>query len=492
MDPATMAADVSWESPAAGAYIRSLRFGEWISEPVTPLFETWLLPAMEEGLAEHLKAWIGQLAPRPHHVIVNGWYFYSVNWLSPGWLIRSLPTIARQLVRAPRRVAGVIPPTVRHSVSVFEREWREDLLPRYRTAVVRAEARVDDAPVADLPGLIDELADLAGEYFASIAALAGAAYKMEMNLARSYRRHVARTLGGGHLPLVTGFERPGDLPAHAIATLDWWVAPSSGAVGRRSPEDHQRLVEARIAAEEAAFTALADSPRRLRSFRRLLAETQRLVPLREEQVRDHALPWPVMRRAVLRIGEALAAHGMIAEPDDVFFLTHTEVVAALAERPLPTGPAVIDVAARRALRASQARLVPPLQVGRMNPVLRRLWASFPSMLGASRSDSAIVSGVPASPGRASGLVRVVRGPDEFHTLQPGEILVAPLTAPAWTPLFTLAAGVVTDVGNAAAHASIIAREYGIPAVVGCGDATARLQTGIRVTVDGDTGNVEPA
>jgi pyruvate,water dikinase len=88
-------------------------------------------------------------------------------------------------------------------------------------------------------------------------------------------------------------------------------------------------------------------------------------------------------------------------------------------------------------------------------------------------------------------VRVIRGPDEFDELVAGEILVAPMTAPAWTPLFTRAAAVVTDVGSAAAHASIIAREYGIPAVVGCGDATARLRTGDRVTVDGNTGNVQP-
>jgi pyruvate,water dikinase len=90
------------------------------------------------------------------------------------------------------------------------------------------------------------------------------------------------------------------------------------------------------------------------------------------------------------------------------------------------------------------------------------------------------------------LVRVIRGQSEFDELQPGEILVAPLTAPGWTPLFTRAAAVVTDVGSAAAHAAIIAREYGIPAVVGCVDATARLRTGMRVTVDGSTGNVEPA
>jgi len=91
----------------------------------------------------------------------------------------------------------------------------------------------------------------------------------------------------------------------------------------------------------------------------------------------------------------------------------------------------------------------------------------------------------------NGFVNTMTQRAAFDQLLPGEILVAPLTAPAWTPLFTRAAAVVTDVGSAAAHASIIAREYGIPAVVGCGDATARLRTGMRVTVDGSTGNVEP-
>jgi pyruvate,water dikinase len=131
-------------------------------------------------------------------------------------------------------------------------------------------------------------------------------------------------------------------------------------------------------------------------------------------------------------------------------------------------------------------------VGRVNPMLRRVWDSFPRLLGAVRSASAVVSGSPASAGRVEGVVRVIRGPAEFGELQRGEVLVAPVTAPAWTPLFDLAIAVVTDVGSAAAHASIVAREYGIPAVVGCGDATTRLRTGMRVAVDGNTGNVERA
>ena len=364
--------DVSWDAPAPGAYTRALRFGEWISEPVTPLFESWLLTAMEDRLHAQLREWIGQHAPRPYHVVVNGWYFYSINFLSGGAMARSLPDILWHIVRSPRRVAGVIPPTVRHSFPLFEREWREDLLPRYRAAVALAESRVESAPVTELPALIDGLADLAGEHFASIAALAGAASKMEINLAQFYRRHLGTSLGGSHLALLAGFEPPADPDRHAVASLDWWHAPSPlGATATRPVEDHARLVEARHAAEEAAFRALASSPRRLRAFRHLLADAQHLVPVREEQARELTIAWPLLRRAVLRIGEALAARGVIAEPDDVFFLNRGEALAAIAA--LAGGPAdaIVDVAGRRSKREAQARLVPPLLVGRINRMLRR-------------------------------------------------------------------------------------------------------------------------
>jgi phosphohistidine swiveling domain-containing protein len=482
--------DVSWEPPAPGAYTRNLRFGEWISEPVTPLFESWLLTAMEDRTHAFYLKEIGQRIPRPYHVVINGWYFYTLNWATPAAFARNLPNMLWHLVRSPRKVAGINPSTVRHSFPIMEREWRADLQPRYRAAVEDAERRVETLAVTELPALIDELADLAGDYFGCVTALAGAAYKMEVNIALVYHRHLAPSLGGSHLPLLTGFEAPTGPARHAVASLDWWHAPGPRAESAAKPAaDHAQLVETRHAAEEAAFTALASSPRRLRAFRKVLADAQHLVPVREEQVGELTLAWPVMRRAVLRIGAALASRGVIAEPDDVFFLTRDEALSALT---VEGTAATVDVAARRATRQEQARLVPPPFVGRVHPFAKRLWDGMARMFGAVPSDTAVVSGVPASPGRASGPVRVVRGPEEFDEFQPGEILVAPLTAPAWTPLFTRAAGVVTDVGSAAAHASIIAREYGIPAVVGCGDATARLRTGMRVTVDGTAGNVEPA
>src|SRR5206468_3977233 len=135
--------------------------------------------------------WLGQRAPLPHHVIVNGWYFYSLNWFSPASMLRSLPSIVVHVIRDPRFAAGVAPPTVRYAIPAMERMWRDDVQPRYRAAVAAAEARVESSPIGALPGLIDELADLAGEYFTSIAGLSGAAYKMEINLARFYRKHLA-------------------------------------------------------------------------------------------------------------------------------------------------------------------------------------------------------------------------------------------------------------------------------------------------------------
>ena len=480
---------VSWEPSAAGAYHRSFRFGEWIGEPVTPLFESWLLLDLEIGLHAWIKRELGQRAPLPHHVIVNGWYFYSLNWIAPGNMLRSLPSILWHVVRQPKAAGGVIPRFVRHSFPIMERRWRADLQPRYRAAVAAAEERVEAIQVLELPELINEMSALAGEYYGSVVALAGAAYKMEINLAKFYRKQLEPTLGGSHLPLLAGIEPPSDPEPHAVVSLDWWHAPGRQAGSPAGTAAHGRAVAAREAAETAALDALASSPRHLQQFRSMLADAQHLVSIREEQVREWTLPWPVMRSAAQRIGESLVARGLLETADDVFFLSRDEVLAALHTGELPS---VANVPLRRAQREEQAKLVPPMAVGKWNPMLKRFIDSYPAMFGAKPSDRAIVSGVPASPGIATGPVRVIRGAHEFDQLLPGEVLVAPFTAPAWTPLFTRAAAVVTDVGSAAAHASIVAREYGIPAVVGCVDATTRLRTGMQVTVDGSTGNVEPA
>ena len=152
---------VSWEPGAAGAFTRQLRLGEWIGAPVTPLFETWLLTAMENRMHAFYKAEIGQRVPRPYHVVVNGWYFYGLNFLSGGAMLRSLPGILWHLVREPRKAAGVLPATVRHGYPLMERMWRSDIQPRYQAVVADAASEVEDLPPERLPALVDRLAEAA-------------------------------------------------------------------------------------------------------------------------------------------------------------------------------------------------------------------------------------------------------------------------------------------------------------------------------------------
>ena len=102
---------------------------------------------------------------------------------------------------------------------------------------------------------------------------------------------------------------------------------------------------------------------------------------------------------------------------------------------------------------------------------------------------ALLHGTPGSPGVTEGPVRVIRDASEFDKLRSGEVLVAPYTNPAWTPLFQRAIAVVVDTGTAASHAAIVAREYGIPAVMGTMDGTQRLTDGPHVQVDGNRGLV---
>jgi pyruvate,water dikinase len=101
----------------------------------------------------------------------------------------------------------------------------------------------------------------------------------------------------------------------------------------------------------------------------------------------------------------------------------------------------------------------------------------------------VIKGVAASPGLATGTARVVHGPEDFEQMKPGDVLVAPITTPAWTPLFAMASAIVTDVGGPLSHGSIVAREYGIPAVLGTGVATRRIPDGQLITVDGNAGVV---
>jgi pyruvate,water dikinase len=226
----------------------------------------------------------------------------------------------------------------------------------------------------------------------------------------------------------------------------------------------------------------------LRRFEVLLALAQRYARLREEQANLLTLAWPVLRECVFRLGTAAVASGAIDREEDAFFLSRPELVGCA------TGTSSKALQARISERRDDwercRRLTPPLALGTMPKLLERMLGSLEVVRTERAAPEGALRGDPASPGRASGRVRIIRGPSDFDTFQQDEVLVAQLTAPAWTPLFARAAAVVTDGGSLAAHASLVAREYGIPAVVATGDATSRLNDGQLVTVDGSAGLVE--
>jgi pyruvate,water dikinase len=183
--------------------------------------------------------------------------------------------------------------------------------------------------------------------------------------------------------------------------------------------------------------------------------------------------------------------------DDVFYLTSTELVGVLDGA---RGDADQIAAARSAYQAYRA--LPPypgLILGRFDPFA---WAADPdrrtdryveggtASIGRGRPGRGdTVAGFAGSAGVVDGSVRLLTDAGQGAELRAGEVLVTTITNVGWTPLFPRAAAVVTDVGAPLSHAAIVARELGIPAVVGCGDATMRLRTGDRVRVDGSAGTV---
>jgi pyruvate,water dikinase len=482
---------VEWEPPAPGYWMRNFRLGEWLPEAMTPLFSDWLLPLIEGGYLRGMRSAVGAAVPFGY-ASINGWYYTTLPEVSPRLLARALaesrgrmvPVMWNALVRVNSDPVGAD----RAVLGRLAGQWRDELLPRYRRLVTTLQGRAESATPTELVDIVDEVGTTAGEYLFSLAIVGGSAWKMEAALAKFFRKHLAGRVDHGPQVMLRGL--PGveaSTPPHAAQSADWYH-PTLGELGLAGgfPDAPSRLREVaaeRETTEAACRSALADRPRLLARFDAHLEVAQRYAALRENQARDFTLGWPLLRRCALRLGEGLAEEGAIEDEADVFFLVRAELGGHEDLRNA--------VAERKQRWERQRRLAAPLDLGDPPRAIRKLvHGAAEAARTKPVSPDAVLVGEPASPGRASGAVRIVLGPDDFRDFRDGEVLVARLTAPAWTPLFGRAAAVVTDGGTLAAHASLVAREYGIPAVVGAGDATLRLRDGQAVTVDGGAGTVE--
>ena len=214
------------------------------------------------------------------------------------------------------------------------------------------------------------------------------------------------------------------------------------------------------------------------------------VSISESRAHWQLMVFGVLRRPILALGRKLAANGTITDPNDIFFLHWDEVLHAARE---PAASFQDVVAERQADLKRWSALTPPPFIGSAPPEDNGPGAFFARHFFGSgvqqSADQQEVTGIGASRGIATGRARVIASLADSDRLEPVDVLVCATTAPPWTPLFAIAAAVVTDTGGVLSHSAICAREYAIPAVVGTQVGTSRIPDGATVTVDGEKGTV---
>ena len=242
----------------------------------------------------------------------------------------------------------------------------------------------------------------------------------------------------------------------------------------RPPEDPDHAMS------ELLKHPLLRGPRRRARMERWVQAARAGIAFREDSHFYFLKPLPILRKSLLEMGRRLSDVGVLGAPEEVFHLRLNELEAV--DDPANLTESGKDEL-RDAVRTRSARRGELIGVRLIDPA-----AVFPRR----ETGDALITGTPASSGSATGPVTVIREPAEFGRLTSGDVLVCPYTNPAWTTLFQRAAAVVVDSGGPASHAAIVAREYGIPAVMGTGTGTTVLTDGQLVTVDGTTGRVTAA
>jgi rifampicin phosphotransferase len=276
---------------------------------------------------------------------------------------------------------------------------------------------------------------------------------------------------------------PADEPSPVVETLKLFLSGE----GANPHERQQASTERREQAAENVRLRLKG--RKLKSFEKNLARAQKFAPLREDGLAEVGLSYPLLRQVFGELGRRFVQGGMISQAGDIFWLEKDEVEAGAERLARGESLAVLhrQVAERKAVLRAARSVAPPMglfQVRLSGRTLLRM-----KLGGAKERKGKTLKGVAASPGSVTAPACVLHGPQDFAMMKTGDVLVASLTTPAWTPLFARASAVVTDIGGPLSHGSIVAREYGIPAVLGTDTATRRIRSGQTITVDGNKGVV---
>jgi phosphohistidine swiveling domain-containing protein len=547
--PSPPLGDVRWEPPVPGSVWWRRQVVENLPEPLSPLFDELYLRDGLEASIDDLMAYFGMdylrvedFIDRPMFATVNGYAYlradYKLRWstvppilratfdefrmmfgdeMRAYWREQALPAYLDRIEQwksvdpasAPDELllAGVRELAIEGgrywfacALMIARAKITDALLGRFLTTAAPGRSlssgmflRGFPSPTVDAETALEELAGQirGSEELRTLVATtpaAGLPAALEGTLAgRAWLDAFARYLDRyGHQVYNLDFAAPtqADDPLPVLLSLKAMVQQA----GKDSRARQRAIVAERDARVEETLRSF--DPLRRRLFRILLGWAQRFGPDREEALFYIGAGWPTLRRLALELGRRLTERGSLLAEGDVFFLDTSEIEAAIAAR---TGvrPDLARLAReRRELRESRKRLhpppvVPPDHKPRLGPFDMSAWETQRR----NEPDGAVLRGFAVSPGRVSAPASVIRSPADFSEMEPGTILVCSTTTPAWTPLFSQARGLVTDVGGVLAHGSIVAREYGIPAVLGTGTATTRIRSGQTILVDGDAGTV---
>lgn len=536
--------------------------------PLTPMFASLYLPWQDAALAA-MFAEFGYLAERVESRLIDGYMYFRVlaagGITPPPWAMRTAARLwwahpgVRARVRYSERMARE-----NHMAAVLTR-WENEWRPRSEGEIERVLgvqlSALDDE---GLTHHLDRVCRQAGErvrlHFILHGAIAPAIARLEF-LLRDTPALAGVRLGDLLAGLSAATSRPGqalnDLAAYLrdcpnrvarartgtpddvdpvfAAEFRTWLHRYGHRITNRyefieqTPAESPDQVLSQIVrlAERPAAPASAQPPAerrqaavavardRLNEYERLtfdaaLAAAQRAYPVRDDNVvLTFNTSFALVRYTLLEAGRRLAGP-VLAERDDIFFLTFSEVQAVLRGDAESCGSARLHAAARRRTWERQcAAPPPPAQIGPrlsdppLDPLPQKAafmtaaiaWYMRGIMAGSGEQPTPSVAtdtvrGLGAVRGRYTGIARIIRDESAFDRLGDGDVLVCPMTSPAWSSLFPIAGALVTDHGGALSHPAVIAREYGIPAVVATQDATRRIPDGATVTVDGDAGTVE--
>jgi len=326
--------------------------------------------------------------------------------------------------------------------------------------------------------------DLATQLAGTESPLEGAQDTQDWSeLRQRFQTHLASY---GHIIYDVDFTKPLplDKPAPMLKTVKMYLQ-GSGV----NPHERQRNAEQKRLQSTATILNRVKGFRRW-AFRKTLDMAQVMAQVRENALADIGLGYPLLRRMLCEIGRSFTHARVIQQPQDIFWLEMNQVSRTITA--MEHGETLDDlsrgVAERQATHEALRHVIPPPMLPPKKKYMGIDVAVFTPAAAESQTGDTL-KGIPASPGRVTASACILRDPQDFNQMRPGDVLVASTTTPAWTPLFAMASAIVTDIGGPLSHGSIVAREYGIPAVMGTGVATRRIKSGQMITVDGASGIV---